>query len=208
MDPIPAALPLLRCPKSLFGPVSADPEAKPWPDVEATLLRETTSGDTPQQKTWIKTAWNAEELRILFWIEDTRIWATMTQRDDLLYKEEVVEVFLDPAGDLQKYFEFEVNPLNAVLDLVLWREGEHYLKDFQWRCKGLQTAARRVPLGWCAEFSIPFASLGAAPQGSWRANFYRIDRPPGVPRELSAWSPTGRRNFHTPKRFGVLEFAD
>jgi len=39
-------------------------------------------------------------------------------------------------------------------------------------------------------------------------NFCRIDRPPGVPRELSAWSPTGRANFHTPERFGILEFAE
>lgn len=31
--------------------------------------------------------------------------------------------------------------------------------------------------------------------------------PPGVERELSAWSPTGRANFHTPERFGFIEFV-
>lgn len=204
----PADLPVLRCARCTLGPVSADPEAGPWPGIAATLLRETVSGGPPQQATSMKTAWNAQELRLLFRVEDTHVWWTLTERDALLYQEEVVEVFLDPVGDLERYFEMEVNPANAVLDLVLRREGEAYRKDFQWRCEGLQTAVRRTAEGWCAELSIPFASLGAEPKGSWRANFYRIDRPPGTPRELSAWSPTGREAFHVPARFGVLEFAE
>jgi len=208
MVSLPADLPVIHCPKRVFGPVAADPEAAPWLEVEPTFLRETVAGAKPQQATWFKIAWNAEELRILFGIEDTCVWATLTERDAPLYNEEVVEVFLNPLGDLEKYFEFEVNPLNAVLDLVLWREGEGYQKDFQWRCEGLRTAVQRSAGGWCAEFAIPFASLGAAPQGSWRANFYRIDRPPGMPWELSAWSPTGLPNFHIRERFGILEFAE
>jgi len=172
-------------------------------------LRETVSGKPPQQATWFKTAWSDEELRILFWIEDDYVWNTMTERDSPIYDEEVVEVFLDPSGDLESYFEFEVNPVNTVLDLVLRCEGEGYQPNFQWRCEGLRTAVQRTPVGWCAEFSIPFASVGGQPCGNrWRANFYRIDRPVGIPEELSAWSPTGKRRFHIPERFGWLEFAE
>ncbi|MCX6966692.1 MAG: carbohydrate-binding family 9-like protein [Verrucomicrobia bacterium] len=208
MRALPANLPLLRCPKRLFGPVAADPQAAPWTEMEGFPLHETASGDKPQQATTLKLGWNAEELRVLYWVEDNYVWATLTEPGALLYEEEVVEVFLDPVGDLQRYFEFEVNPLNAVLDLVLWREGGELQRDFQWCCDGLKTAARRTPEGWCAELAIPFKSLGAAPQGQWRANFYRIDRPKGVPRELSAWSPTGELDFHLPARFGVLEFTE
>ena len=206
MSPLPADLPLLRCPRHLFGLVSAEADAAPWPEVPAMPLRETVSGGEPQQKTWIKVAWSPEALRILFYVEDTYVWHTMTERDAPLYKEEVVEVFLDPVGDLQTYFEFEVNPVNAVLDLVVRPGKEELRKDFQWRCGGLQTAVQRSPAGWCAELSIPFASLGAAPHGNWRANFYRIDRPRETPTEYSAWSPTGRPKFHIPERFGILEF--
>ena len=208
MDTLPADLPLLRCPKQAFGPVAADPQAAPWPEVPRTALRETVSGGQPQQATWFQAAWSREELRVLFGIEDTSVWATLRERDAPLYQEEVVEIFLDPVGDLQTYFEFEVNPLNAVLDLVLRRGGQGYVKDFQWQCAGLQTAVRRNPAGWCAEFSIPFASLGAAPLGTWRANLYRIDRPAGAPWELSAWSPTGQPHFHLPERFGFWEFTE
>jgi len=206
----PADLPVLRCPKRPLGAVLADPALAPWPQLAAVALRETVSGKPPGQATWIKAAWSEHELRVLFWVEDTQVWATLTEHNAPLYEEEVVEVFLDPAGDSEKYFEIEVNPLNTVLEVALLREGSGgWRKDFQWRCAGLRTAVQRHPAGWCAEFSLPFAGLRVAtPTGKrWRANFYRIDRPPGAPRELSAWSPTGEPNFHVPARFGDLEFV-
>jgi hypothetical protein len=30
---------------------------------------------------------------------------------------------------------------------------------------------------------------------------------PNAPRELTAWSPTFRPSFHTPERFGVLQYV-
>ena len=161
--------------------------------------------------TTVKSAWNDEEWRVLFEVADSHVWATLTERGAMLYQEEVVEVFVDPVGDLEAYFEIEVNPLNAVLEVVARRNRSGYTKDFAWRCEGLRTAARRTATGWCAELAIPFRSLVAEPPragAKWRANFCRIDRPPGVERELSAWSPPGRANFHTPERFGWIEFVD
>jgi hypothetical protein len=171
-------------------------------------LRETISGQPPLQKTQLKVAWDERELRVLFCVEDDYVWATLSERDAPLYNEEVVEVFMDPGGDLTTYYELEVNPLNAVLDLSLRRGAEGWKKDFKWRCEGLQTAVQSHATGWSAEFSIPFAALGAVPgDRPWRANFYRIDRPVNAPWELSAWSPTGVPLFHVPARFGFLEFV-
>lgn len=197
---------------SIFGTlpeVSADPGAAVscWPESESVPLVDTVSGGPPKQPTRVRVAHNAHELRILFQAVDSRPWATLAKRDDPLFEEEVFEVFLDPLGDLECYFEIEVNPLNAVLDLVLRRTRSGYRKDFRWRCDGFRSAVRIGEGGWSAEFSVPFRSLGnAAPRGTWRANFYRIDRPAGAPRELSAWSPTGLEQFHVPQRFGFLEF--
>jgi hypothetical protein len=171
---------------------------------------EAVSGAEPRQKTSVRAAWSEEELRVLFQVEDTHVWATLTERDGPLWEEEVVEVFLDPFGDLESYFEIEVNPLNTVLDLVLRKNRSGYVKDFSWDCEGLRTLAVRTPVGWNVELAIPYASLTAEPPSigdHWRANFCRIDRPPAVPRELTAWSPPLRPTFHTPERFGVLEFA-
>jgi hypothetical protein len=180
-----------------------------WEAVELAFLKETVTGGEPRQSTWIKTAWTSGELLVLFHAADSRPWATMTQRDEPLYEEEVVEVFLDPVGDLESYFEIEVNPLNAVCDLVLRRTQSGYRKCFAWNCEGLRTRARVDEKSWTAELAIPFASLGPGlprPGEPWRVNFCRIDRPASAPRELSAWSPTGRPLFHVPPRFGWLDF--
>ena len=203
-------LPLLLCVRCDLGPLTADSGADFWRDVPAVALRETASGAVPQQRTTVRAVWGGEELRVLFHAEDTHPWATLTERDGPLWEEEVVEVLLDPVGDLESYFEIEVNPLNAVLDLVLRRNRSGYVKDFAWRCEGLRTAVKKTATAWSAELAIPFRSLVVQPPAAgdcWRVNFCRIDRPPGVPRELSSWSPAGRANFHTPERFGRLQFT-
>lgn len=172
------------------------------------FLVDTQTGASPLQKTSFTTAWNPKEFRVLFQCEDANPWATMNRRDDPLYKEEVVEVFLDPFGDLQSYFEIEVNPLNAVCDLLLRRNRSGYAKDFFWDCADLQTEVEVGEGFWRAELGIPFASLGPdLPMQGWRANFYRIDRPAPNRCELSAWAPTGRPHFHLSHRFGVLDFV-
>lgn len=181
-----------------------------WESVEPAFFRDTATGHPPQQATWVKIAWTEREFHILFKSWDTHAWATKTSRDDLLYEEEVVEVFLDPVGDFAGYFEIEVNPLNTVCDLVLRRTSTGYRKSFAWHCEGLRTAVELDQDFWRTEITIPWASLGSiepAPGRPWRANFCRIDRPENSPRELTAWSPTGRPLFHVPPRFGWLDFV-
>lgn len=199
----------LRCPFKNPAPVSADPAAETWRDIEPVFLKENVEGGEPRQATWFKTAWNDKELRVLFHATDSDAWARHTAHDAPLYDEEVVEIFLDPVGDLECYFEIEVNPLNAVCDLVLRRTRSGYRKDFGWHCEGLQTLVKKNADAWTAEISIPFKSLGSVQpcEGKpWRANFYRIDRPKNEQWELSAWSPTGEPRFHVQRKFGRIEF--
>lgn len=204
------ALPALRCARASFPEFGADPAKPPWKDCPPVWLRETIRGTAPHQSTAVRTLWDEDDWRVVFHVADTHIAATLNQRDAPLYTEEVVEVFFDPVGDLAGYFEIEVNPLNAVLDLVLRRNRNGYKKDFSWRCEGLRTVVRQEPKGWTVELAIPFRSVAAEPprRGDlWRVNFARIDRPPNVGRELTAWSPTGFANFHVPERFGIMEFV-
>jgi hypothetical protein len=203
-------LPQLLCPRAALGEPTADADSGWWRGIAPAKLSDTTNGSPPEQGTSVRAAWDARELRVLFEAVDTRPWATLTERDAPLYEEEVVEIFFDPVGDLQSYFEIEVNPLNTELDLVLRRNRSGYVKDFRWHCAALRTEVRRTATGWNAEFSIPFSSVAAeAPRAGakWRVNFFRIDRPEKGERELSAWSPTTRATFHVPERFGVLHFA-
>ena len=147
---------------------------------------------------------------MLFHASDTDAWATHTAHDAPLYEEEVVEIFLDPGGDLGSYFEIEVNPLNTVCDLVLRRVRNGWRKDFGWHCEGLKTSVNKTAGAWTTEITIPFESLGPGlpvAGKKWRANFFRIDRPKNAAWELSAWSPTGQPLFHVQHKFGFLEFV-
>jgi hypothetical protein len=201
--------PTLLCPAGDFGPVAADVNAAAWQQVAPVALRDTVAGAAPKQATEVRVAVSGPDLRVLFDCVDNDVWATKTAHDDRLFEEEVVEVFLDPVGDLECYFEIELNPLNAVLDLVLRKSPSGLKKEVGWHCAGLRTAVQRTARGWTAEMAIPFESLlpSSARMQPWRCNFCRIDRPRGHPRELSAWSPTGVPLFHVPGRFGFLGLA-
>ena len=197
---------MLVCPrrKVRFG------EAESWVTVPRMPMCENVTGGIPRQGTDVQCAWTESAFHVLFTCIDAEPWATITQRDGNLWEEEVVEVFIDPVGDLESYFEVELNPLNTVLDLVLRRNRSGYRKDFAWDCEGLRTAAVRTREGWNAEFLIPFAALvPEAPKAGdqWRVNFHRIDRPKNSDRELSAWKPTLLAIFHAPQRFGILQFG-
>ncbi len=203
------APPLLLSRRLEFAELTANADRAPWKGVDSTALREVTTGAGPEQATSVRTGYDSAELRVLFCAIDSEPWATLKERDAPIYTEETVEIFLDPAGDLNAYFEIEVNPLNAVLDLVVRRSRGGWTKDIRWRCDGLQTFVRRTAEGWNAEIAIPFGAVherAPAPHEKWRVNFCRIDRPPGKPRELSAWSPTGLPQFHVPSCFGTIEF--
>jgi hypothetical protein len=205
-----SGLPVLRCRAYPFNAPSADPERSPWPEIERVALRKNESGFWPDQATDVRVAYDDLALRLLFVCVDSEPWSTLSGHDEPLYTEEVVEVFLDPVGDGDAYFELEVNVNNAVLDGCMRRVRSGYRKDFRWHCIGLRTAVRRCSPGWIAELAIPFVSVaGASPRRGerWRVNFTRIDRPASKPRELSAWSPTGIPQFHVPQKFGVLEFC-
>ena len=205
-------IPVLRCARLVLGALSANANASTWRELPGVCFTDAVTGVAPKQGTEVRATWNDNEWRLLFVAEDSDPWATMTERDAPLYEEETVEVFFDPAGDLGSYFEIEVNPLGTVLDLVLRKSRSGCKGDRAWDCDGLRTFVRRHAQGWSAEMAIPFASVTNSPPliGSrWRANFCRIDRPSrdgSLPRELTAWSPPLRASFHTPERFGVIEF--
>jgi hypothetical protein len=204
-------VPEILCPKTVaWDSSSLDALNEVWANCARLSLRDNLSGRLPQWGTEVRLGWSGDMLHSLYLCQDPNPWATKTTRDDALWEEEVVEVFLDPFGDSLSYFEIEINPLNTVIDLVIRRTWTGLRKDFRWRCEGLVTACGILPYGWVAAFQIPFASLGDChPERSpvWRVNFSRIDRPKDEPAELSSWSPTHSKTFHVPGRFGVMRFG-
>jgi len=160
---------------------------------------------------------DGEKLHVAFDCDDPEPWSTLVERDAPLWQEEVVELFLAPgAGTPTSYFEFEINPAGALFDAVVASprgDRREMRVDPSWNCEGVVAGARLRSdgSGWGARLVLPWRSLAVDPTGTrattWRANFFRVDRPSGGTTEFSAWSPTGIRpaDFHRPARFGILE---
>jgi hypothetical protein len=154
---------------------------------------------------------------VRFDCQDDDIWGTYTQRDDPIYDEEVVEVFLAPGeADPVEYVELEVSPNGVLFDA--WVKNPTSTRvdliiDLAWSCPGIrwQVARQDRQQHWQAVMSIPWAAMTTSAQRPtvWRANFYRIERPHQGQAEFSCWSPTlvTPPDFHKPARFGILTLA-
>ena len=185
----------------------------PWDAVPSSPLLLSESGGAPAQPTSVRVCHTASALLVRFECEDRDIWSTYTRRDDPLYEEEAVEVFLAIGErDPVHYHELEVSPAGVLFDAIVSnptsRRGD-LVTDPRWDCPGVRWGARMPPgeARWLVALAIPWTGIGArgVPRAC-RANFYRIDRPRGGDAEYSAWSPTLARpaDFHKPSRFGRL----
>ena len=170
---------------------------------------------------------NATEAKVLYderfiyfsvRVEDENVWATMRRRDEHLWHEEVVEVFLQADTRVPNYIELEVNPLGTLLDIYLL-DRRRNLPYESWNSAGMRWAVRvegKVDgrggdRGWTCEIALPLEDVATAPSlpprpgDRWRMNLYRVESRP----ELLglAWSPTMEDDFHVPPMFGEIIFS-
>ena len=78
----------------------------------------------PFYQTVTRLCYDDKALYVHFECDDPDIWATMTERDEPIYDEEVAEIFLAPGeGDPTHYFEFEINPNGVLFDAKIVNMG-------------------------------------------------------------------------------------
>ncbi|MFT7620852.1 MAG: hypothetical protein ACI9WU_000011 [Myxococcota bacterium] len=175
-------------------------------------------------RTQVRMLWDDEALWVGFLVRDKEPKSKFTKRDETLWDEDVVEVYLDPDADGKQYVELQVSPKNVIFDaLFSSRRTPKWQEAAKWNMPGLQTAVNIGKLpgragldGWTVEMRIPWAGLADA-KGSkpavgarWRANFFRKELP-GDFTHLAAWSAVSddaRADFHNLDRAGWLVFAE
>lgn len=175
-----------------------------------------------RQQTKVRLCHDGRYLRVRFDCDDLVIWGNYEKRDDPIYLEEAVEVFIAPgADDPARYFEFEFSPDGVIWDGIISNprlDGSGFQADVAWNCKGVQWQAVRndAQHTWHVWLALPLKELcggGEIPK-QWRANFYRIDRPKNESNdalaEFSCWSPTytSPASFHMPRHFGMLTLGE
>ncbi|MES2520767.1 MAG: carbohydrate-binding family 9-like protein [Bacteroidota bacterium] len=166
-----------------------------WQKAQWTNLFVDIEGDKkplPTQATKAKMLWNDGYLYIAAELEEQHIWAYQTKKDQIVFLENDFEVFIDPDGDTQNYFELEVNAANNTFDLFLpkpYRNSGSAL--INWDIKKLKTAvhidgtlnqAKDTDKRWTVEIAIPISSLNMDDQNHlpqdlsfWRINFSRVE---------------------------------
>jgi len=123
-----------------------------------------------------------------------------------LWERDVVEVFVGSDWqNINRYAEYEVAPSNERLDLIL----DLPKRDFGWdgRAQSAVKVDKRRKV-WTVEWRMPLEVLAAtrpSPGTRWRINLYRCDKASNA---YLAWSPVLKGSFHTPEKFGVLQFAE
>ncbi len=229
---IPGEVPVYRV-RRADSPVNIDGrlDDPAWKKAELIELVDCVTGARPRYPTQVRLLYDDRYLYAGFHAEDPEIRATMTGHDDPIYDEEVVELFLDPTGNLCCYYELEVNPLNTSFDALILNNavlcgspgrGDRFQGFTDWDPEGFKHAVavegdlgargRKNGRFWQCEMALSFDELFLGgnvppqPGDQWRANFYRIDIEQGR-REETAFSPTGQEDFHVPSRFGRLLFC-
>ncbi len=148
----------------------------------------------PRFRTRVKMLWDSSYLYIGAEINEPEVWATLRQRDTVIFYDNDFEVFIDPDGDTHRYSEFEMNAFNTVWDLLLikpYRDTWNApLND--WDIHGLKTAVTvqgtinkpgDKDKGWTVELAFPWeafkeiAQVSTPPKNEdqWRINFSRVE---------------------------------
>jgi hypothetical protein len=169
-----------------------------------------------------KILYSGKGIYVLFTGEDEKISTRYDQDFGDLYRGDVFEVFFHTDRALPLYFEYEINPLEKELVLLIpningrfygWVPF-HYEKERTTKkivsVTGGKKAANSSISSWTAELFFPyelFRPLGNVPPPSgatWYANFYRLDHDrTGTMRW--AWAPV-QKSFHEPSNFRPIRF--
>ncbi|MDW8104841.1 MAG: carbohydrate-binding family 9-like protein [Armatimonadota bacterium] len=190
----------------------------------------------PRFRTRAKMLWDDQYFYVGAEMEEPHVWATLTQRDAIIFQDNDFEVFIDPDGDNHDYYEIEINALNTVWDLRLakpYRDGG--LAISEWDIPGLKTAVhidgtlndpRDTDRGWSVEIAIPWKPLAEYARcpvpprdgDQWRVNFSRVEwlvrvvegryeKVPNTPEDNWVWTPQGAIDMHRPERWGYVQFS-
>ena len=149
-----------------------------------------------------------EKLYIAFNCDEpqmNKIVAGKRKKDDgSIWKDNSVEIFLNPSGDKKNYYHFIINSEGSLSDAVAQKKGAAKTEDFKWD----SNAKYKVIKGkkkWTLEIAIPLKSLGKI-KNQFPTNFCRS-------RVLSrendyvihyTWSPFLKKGFHDIASFGSI----
>lgn len=145
----------------------------------------------PRLKTRAKMLWDDQYLYVAAQLEEPHVWATLTERESVIFYDPDFEVFIDPDGDTFNYAEYEMNALNTQWDLLLLKpyrdDVVHNVALDNWNYNGIHSAVHvngtinnpnDLDEGWTLEIAFPLdalSELSATGKIPVAGEQYRID---------------------------------
>ncbi len=178
-------------------------------------------------KTSAKLLWDREYLYFFADMEDSDLYADVTEHDGETWDNDVFELFFKPADDRPGYYEFQVNAAGTVMDMFLPRRGaggyKRFKKDGDFhidakvRLRGTLNRWQDRDEGWSVEGKIPwtdFLRTGGRPERgeTWRFALCRYDysvdfEGPELSTCAPLRTPNGAPNFHYYEGYAPLRFV-
>jgi len=176
----------------------------------------------PKQMTRARLLWDAQALYVGFDADDTDITAQFQQRDDPTFRDDAVEIFINPDPKQETvYYGFEMNARGVLYDYLNYNSRTLFKRfdatgvQIATSLRGSLNVRNDTDSGWSLEAMIPwgnFEELSRRPPVAgtvWKANLNRWD---GVQpnRRMSIWSdPQNSDSWpHVPARFGEIVFVE
>ena len=189
----------------------------------------------PEFKTRVKMLWDDKYMYFYAEMEESHLWAKLTERDAVIYHDNDFEIFIDPDGDTHNYYELEFNLFGTLWDLLLtkpYRDSGQAIdawdvRDIKYALNldGTLNDPSDIDLGWSIEVAIPWkvleevANHGGPPNDKeqWKVNFSRVQwdteiingeyvKIKDAPEHNWVWSPQGLIAMHFPEMWGIVEF--
>ena len=147
----------------------------------------------PPLQTRVRMLWDDRYIYILAELQEPGIWATIRERDAVIFHDNDFEVFIDPEGKSENYCEIEINAFGTVWDLMLTKPYKDRGKPLNgWNLDGMRSAIgirgtlndpASADTAWTVEMALPVDELmnnrGAAFRPAngvqWRLNFSRVE---------------------------------
>jgi hypothetical protein len=173
-------------------------------------------------ETRFKILYSETGIYVLGHCEDKLISTDYTTDQGDIWNGDVFEVFLQTDEDNPLYFEYEINPLNAELVILVPNNEGDFFGWAPWHYDGNRKVKKAVNIqggaaqsgekinAWTIEVFFPYALFKALknvppkPGMEWKGNFYRMDYDTGE-RLSWSWKPV-ETTFHEYKKFGRLLF--
>ena len=173
-----------------------------------------------------KLLWDDQNLYLFAKVKDDEVHSEYEKHDDTLWKQDVVEMFIDADRNRRGYVELQVNPRGTHFDA--WfpqtRAQPHH---FEWTSGMKSAVAMHGTLddrdddddGWDVEIAVPLAdvkgmetamkvTIPPAVGDRWSMNVIRVDQPKEGNLGASSWSPITIRDFHALGRMFTVVFGD